>query len=154
MLTRSDLEKLSELQHAVHKKVDARLIAAEIDKAYSTYMAELSPFNDSHKHGLHDFIAIMDYSGEFYELLNFLANRYGHHLVPNPDTNCNKYDLQRLVLQIGKENGDIIAAYLRAKDPDGPDGENIDETERAAIIKEIDEEIRLLNQLKADLSGE
>lgn len=147
----SDRYTISEMIHRMFVSKKIPEVAEILDKNPNTLRNEINPHNRDFKLGLYSVIEIMDITNQFHELLSFLADRYDHHLVPNPAGFLDKKDLSRVIMETNKEANDVSTAFLNATSPESPGGSNLAPEEIDRLIKEADESIKIHQQLRARL---
>lgn len=127
------------------------IVAGELDKTFRTWSAECSPFDGNHKLGLFDVLNTLDITGNFQELFSFLLDHYNYHIAPNPGAKLPTKDLFQLLTQSTAESGDIARKLAESVNPNSPGGSDISPEEADQLLKEVDDQLQVLNRMKSVL---
>jgi len=151
MPSKPDEFLISEMIYRIFCTRPLEEIAPMVGKHANTIRNELNPNNPQYKNGFNSVVDYMDFTGEFFELVNWLANRYSHHLVPNPQACPSPEHLNRLLTETTKVLGRLSEVYLDATDPSSPGGVEITEEERERILRKVQPVKHIINQIESKL---
>lgn len=148
------------LRAAVRAGGGAKIVAAELDVAYSSLMNEISglevPDGErvSNRLGFLTFIGVLDAIGAkaARPLLDAIAQRFGGLFVPRLEGDPRKHSLLRVLALANAAEGHLAAQLAQATDPAGPGGAAITRAERELMNQAIYESERYLETLKLGLA--
>lgn len=115
-------------------------LARKLGKREQVFRNKLNPHDDTHILGLHEFVAILDVTGDL-SALETLCAMFGCELTRKPESRAR--DLMAAVLSADVEHGDITRAIQSALS----DG-RLSARERNEIVKEIREARGALDTLE------
>ena len=122
-------QELMELIQEAMKEKGSKAVAEEINKAYSTLMSELNTHNKDHKLGISTFlelIGLVDNNA----ILQWFGKQFGYLLIPMPTTEPTPSEsIERLMIQAGKDFGEISKTFLEVTDVESEDGQRISANE-------------------------
>lgn len=121
-------KELMELIQTAMKQKGGKAIADDVNKAYSTLMSELNPHDRDHKLGISTFLELLSLI-DCAEVLQWFGKQFGYLLIPMPETTVPAESIERLMIQAGKDFGEISKTFLEVTDIDSEDGQNISTNE-------------------------
>jgi hypothetical protein len=153
VLTPTQRHELADLiRTLLHGDAGAKSIAADLDKAYFTLMAEISalePAGDEtprNKLGLVTLVEILDLVADPRPFMDWLAARYRMVAVPRPTGKPGHDALLRILAHVTSAEGALANDVAKATDPQATDALRADES------KQIETDVRLAMGLLQELA--
>ncbi|MBF0279496.1 MAG: hypothetical protein HQM13_16985 [SAR324 cluster bacterium] len=122
-------QELMELIQTAMKDKGSKSVAEEVGKAYSTLRSELNAQNKDHKLGISTFLKLIDLIDNK-DILQWFGKQYGYLLIPMPTTKPSPSEsIERLMIQAGKDFGEISKTFLEVTDINSEEGQSISANE-------------------------